>query len=91
MDLHHNNLQTKFDYCDLDLILKVIADVFLFLIWFPLNISINNWPNLTKFAMELHPDNFQAKFDYRDLDLIFKVIATILFVVDMVSAQYLKK
>ena len=38
----------------------------------------------------MHLDNLQAKFDYRDLDLIFKIIATIMFVVDVVSAQYLE-
>ena len=54
-------------------------------------ISIYNWPSLTKFGVEVHLDNLQAKLDYCDLDLIFKVMEAILFVVDMVSAQYPEK
>ena len=52
-----------------------------------------NWPSLTQFGMEVHVDDFHAKLDYRDLDLhvIFKVMVTILFVVEMVFAQYLEK
>ena len=41
--------------------------------------------------MEVLLDRLQAKLDYRDLDLSLKVMAVILFVVDMVYAQYLEK
>ena len=41
--------------------------------------------------MEVHLDNLQAEFDYYNLDLIFRVMAVIFIVVEMVSAQYLKK
>ena len=39
--------------------------------------------------MEVQLDKLQVKFDYHSLNLIFK--AAILFVVEMVSAQYLEK
>ena len=41
--------------------------------------------------MQVHLDNLQAQFDYHDLDLIFNFMAAILFVVDMIYTQYLKK
>ena len=41
--------------------------------------------------MEVHLETFQAKFDYLDLDVVFKVMAAILFLMDMVSAQYIEK
>ena len=50
-----------------------------------------NWPGLTQFSMEVHRDNLQAKFDNQNLDLIFEVMAGKLFVLEMGSAQYLKK
>ena len=59
--------------------------------WFPLNISRNNWPSLAEYNMEVHLDNHQAMFDYHDLHLIFKVMVAILFLMEMVSAQYLEK
>ena len=65
---------------------RLVSGVLTF--WFPLNMSKNNWPSLTQFSMEVHLDNLQAKFDYFDLDLIFKVMVAIMFLVDLVSAQY---
>ena len=40
--------------------------------------------------MEVHLENLQLMFDNCDFDLILKVMVSILFVMELVSAQYLE-
>ena len=87
--------EDQFEPGDLDLIFKVNRGHLRqqHLRWFPLNISRNIRPILTKFGTQKHQGKEKTKFELGDLDPNFNVTDSIQYdgIRKMVSAQCLKK